>query len=376
MKFVVSSTELYACLQSVSRVMGSKTTLPVLDNFLFNLHDNILKITASDLETTLMSSMSVENVERDGDAAVPSKLLLDTLKEFPEQPLIIIIDPSTMVAEISWAAGKFNLPCVSADEYPQTPTVDPAKVHAFEMEASMLLEGISKTIFATGDDELRPTMNGVYFDMKDDGLTFVASDAHKLVRYRLANMKADAPCSFILPKKPASLLRNLLIKENNPVSIEFDDKKATFTLSRFKMSCRLIEGLFPAYNSVIPANNPNKITVDRVEILTAVRRVAVFSNQASNLIKLKISGNEINISAQDLDFSVSANERVNCRYDGEDIEIGFKSSFLAEILNNLPSSNVSIELADSSRAGLLLPFENENPDEDLLMLLMPMVIGI
>ena len=376
MKFIVSSTELYACLQSVSRVMGSKTTLPVLDNFLFNLHDNVLKITASDLETTLVANMSIENVEREGDAAVPSKLLLDTLKEFPEQPLVIMIDPTSLMAEISWATGKFNVPCIGADEYPQPPSVDPEKIHTFEMDSSMLLDGITKTIFATGDDELRPTMNGVYFDMKEDGLTFVASDAHKLVRCRMLNIQSPEACSFILPKKPASLLRNLLVKENNPVTVEFDDKKAVFTLSRFKMSCRLIEGLFPAYNSVIPVNNPNKIMIDRVEFLTAVRRVSVFSNQASNLIKLKITGNEINISAQDLDFSVSANERVNCRYDGEDIEIGFKSSFLAEILNNLPSSNVNMELADSSRAGLLLPFENENPDEDLLMLLMPMVIGV
>lgn len=376
MKFVVSSTELLSSLQSINRVVSSKNTLPILDNFLFQLHNNVLKITASDLETTLVVDLNIDNVEREGDAAIPAKLLTETLREFPEQPLTIIINPSTLMAEISWATGKFNIPCAAADEYPQAAKLNEANVHTLVINSDMLLEGINKTIFATADDELRPVMNGIYFDSKEDGLTFVASDAHKLARYRLASLAAEKTSSFILPKKPAILLKGILGKENHPVKLEFDDKNASFTVSRFKMICRLIEGVFPAYNSVIPLDNPNKITIDRVDFVAAVRRVSVFSNQASNLIKLKIAGNEMTVSAQDLDFSISAIERVNCQYDGDDIEIGFKSAFLAEILANLPSSNVTIELADASRAGIFVPTENDNENENILMLLMPMMIGL
>lgn len=375
MKFVVSSSELLSSLQSINRVIGSKNTLPILDNFLFQLHNNTLLMTASDLETTLSVSLPINTVERDGDVAIPAKLLTDTLKEFPEQPLTIIIDPDSLMAEISWSTGKFNLPCSAADEYPQMQKLSDDH-NTLSISSYELMEGISKTIFATADDELRPAMNGVYFDMKTDGLTFVASDAHKLVRYKIASITSDKESSFILPKKPANFLKGLLGKEDSTVELKFDDKNATFSFSKFNISCRLIEGMFPAYNSVIPTDNPKKIIVDRVEFLTAVRRVSVFSNQASNLIKLKIAGNEINISAQDLDFSISANERVNCRYDGEDMEIGFKSSFLVEIFSNLPSPDVSIELSDPGRAGLFLPINTDENGEDLLMLLMPIVIGI
>jgi len=375
MKFVVSSSELLSSLQSINKVIGSKNTLPILDNFLFQLHNNTLDITASDLETTLSVSMQINTVDQEGDIAITAKLLTDTLKEFPDQPLTIIVDQNSLMAEISWSTGKFNLPCSSADEYPKMQELGES-FNSLEISSYQLLDGISKTVFATADDELRPNMNGIYFDMKTDGLTFVASDAHKLVRYRLLNVLTSQPCSFILPKKPAGFLKNLLGKEETTVKIEFNDKNAVYSFSKYRMSCRLVEGIFPAYNSVIPTNNPKKIVLDRVEFLTALRRIAVFSNQASNLIKLKIAGNEINISAQDLDFSISANERVNCRYDGEDMEIGFKSSFLIEIFSNLPSSEISIELSDPGRAGLFLPAESENQGEDLLMLLMPIVIGV
>ncbi|MDR1170128.1 MAG: DNA polymerase III subunit beta [Prevotellaceae bacterium] len=375
MKFVVSSSELLSSLQSISKVIGSgnKNTLPILDNFLFSLHDNTLLITASDLETTLLVSLPINTVEREGDAAIQAKLLIDTLKEFPEQPLTFIVDPDTLMAEISWSSGKSNLLCSAADEYPQIPTIE-NDYNTITISSSQLLEGISKTIFATADDELRPTMNGIYFDIKTDDMTFVASDAHKLARYKLLNISSETDCSFILPKKPATYIRGLL-KDEFSVVLKFNDKHAIFTSPRFNMTCRLIEGVFPAYNSVIPINNPKKIIVDRVELMTAVRRVSVFSNQASNLIKLKIAGNEIDISAQDLDFSTSANEKINCRYDGEDIEIGFKSVFLIDILSNLPSTEVSIELSDSSRAGLFIPVKDEDTGDDLLMLLMPIVIG-
>jgi DNA polymerase-3 subunit beta len=332
-------------------------------------------MTASDLETTLLVSLSINTVERDGEVAIPAKLLIDTLKEFPDQPLTFIVDPETLMAEISWSSGKSNLPCFAADEYPQMPTIED-DYNTITIDSYQLLDGISRTIFATADDELRPAMNGIFFDIKTDSLTFVASDAHKLVRYKLSQILTEKDCSFILPKKPAMYIKSLLAKEEFPVILKFNDKHATFTSSRFNMTCRLIEGVFPAYNSVIPLDNPKKIVVDRVEFLTAARRVSVFSNQASNLIKFGIAGNEINVSAQDLDFSISANERVNCRYDGEDIEIGFKSLFLIEILSNLPSPEVSIELSDPGRAGLFIPLDAEESENDLLMLLMPIVIGI
>jgi DNA polymerase-3 subunit beta len=327
------------------------------------------------METTLMVNLPINTVEMEGEVAIPAKLLTDTLREFPEQPLTFIVNPDTLMAEISWSSGKSNLPCSPAEEYPQMQDIE-GDFNTVNINSYQLGEGISKTIFATADDELRPTMNGIYFDIKTDSITFVASDAHKLVRYKLSNISADNDCSFILPKKPANYIRGLLVKDEFPVSLNFNDKHAIFTSPRFNMACRLIEGVFPAYNSVIPIDNPKKIVADRVELLTAVRRVAVFSNQASNLVKLKIAGNEINISAQDLDFSISANERINCRYEGEDIEIGFKSPFLIEILSNLPTAEVSMELSDPGRAGLFIPVETEDSSDDLLMLLMPIVIGV
>jgi DNA polymerase-3 subunit beta len=318
--------------------------------------------------------MPISTVEKEGDAAIEAKLLINTLREFPEQPLTFIVDTETLMAEISWSSGKSSLPCASADEYPQMPVIE-EEFNSITINSDKLLEGISKTIFATADDELRPTMNGIYLDIKTDSITFVASDAHKLVRYKLLNTVCETDCSFILPKKPAMYIRGLL-KDEFPVMLKFNDKHALFTSTHFNMTCRLIEGVFPAYNSVIPTNNPKKITVDRVELMTAVRRVSVFSSQASNLVKLKIAGNEIDVSAQDLDFSTSANEKVNSRYDGEDIEIGFKSVFLIDILSNLPSTEISIELSDAGRAGLFIPVKDDDAeDDDLLMLLMPIVIA-
>jgi DNA polymerase-3 subunit beta len=246
---------------------------------------------------------------------------------------------------------------------------------SLEIDASLLLSGISKTIFATADDELRPVMNGIFMEISEENLSFVASDAHKLVRYRRADGKADTSSSFILPKKPASLLKNILPREDNPVKVEFDDKNASFNLTEYTLVCRLVEGNYPSYNSVIPSDNPNKLTIDRLELYNTLKRVSVFSNQASNLVKLQLKGNQITISAQDIDFSISAYERLNCQYEGDEMEIGFKSTFLIEILANISSSDVFMELSDPTRAGLILPAESENENEDVLMLLMPMMIN-
>ena len=375
MKFVVSSNELLNHLQAVSRVISTKNTLPILDNFLFKLESNQLEITASDLESTLVTTMGIENVTDEGSIAIPARLLTDTLKEFPEQPLTFEVDLNKLSVVINSENGKFTIVGYNAGEFPQMPTVKPDKKASIELAPDILLSGISNTLFATADDELRPVMNGVFIELSTDDLTFVASDAHKLVKYKRTDAKAGENSSFILPKKPASLLKNVLPKEENNVGIEFDDKNAFFSMTEYRLVCRLVEGNYPSYSSVIPTENPNKLTIDRLEFLNTLRRVSVFSNQASNLVKIQLTGNQVTVSAQDIDFSISAYERIKCQYEGDDMEIGFKSTFLLEILANLTSSDIVMELSDPTRAGILLPAEQDNESEDVLMLLMPMMIN-
>lgn len=375
MKFVVSSTELLGHLQAISRVISSKNTLPILDNFLFNISGNDLEITASDLESTLITRMRLDNIEGSGTVALPARLLLETLKEFSEQPLTFDINPDTLAAVINSENGRFSVVGQNGIDFPVLPVIKKEKRVAFNLPAEVLLAGIARTLFATADDELRPVMGGILVEASTSRLTFVASDAHKLVRYQRSDAKAEDDASFILPKKPASLLKNILPRESGTVSVEFDDRNAFFTLSDYKVVCRLVEGNYPNYNSVIPKNNPRKVRIDRLEFYNILRRVSVFSNQASNLVKLQFTPNQITVSAQDVDFSISAYERHSCLYEGDDMEIGFKSVFLLEILSNIASQDVVIELADPTRAGLFLPAEPANEDEDLLMLLMPMMIN-
>ena len=375
MKFVVSSTDLLGHLQNVSRVISSKNTLPILDNFLFKLDSNELEITASDLESTLTTKMTLENTSDSGSIAIPARILTDTLKEFPEQPLTFEIDMAKFSIVINSENGKFTIVGQNASDFPQMPMIKADTKSTVEMKADVLFNGINKTLFATADDELRPVMNGIFIELSTDDLTFVASDAHKLVRYKRTDAKADASASFILPKKPASLLKNVLPGEENPVTVEFDEKNAFFSMTEYKLVCRLVEGNYPSYNSVIPTENPNKLSIDRLEFYNALKRVSVYSNQASNLVKLSLKGNQMTVSAQDIDFSISAYERLNCQYDGDDMEIGFKSIFLIEILSNLASGEVIVELSDPTRAGILLPATSDNEDEDVLMLLMPMMIN-
>lgn len=375
MKFVVSSSELLGHLQAISRVISSKNTLPILDNFLFNLSGNHLEITASDLESTLITRLKLENADGDGSIALPARILLETLKEFSVQPLTFEINMDTMAVVISSENGKFNVVGQNGIDFPVLPSIKSEKKFTFNITAHVLLAGISKTLFATADDELRPVMGGIFVEASADKITFVASDAHKLVRYQRTDAHADANASFILPKKPASLLKNILPREEGSVTVEFDDKNAFFSLSDYKVVCRLVEGNYPNYNSVIPKNNSSKVTIDRVEFYNTLKRVSVFSNQASNLVKLQIKGNQVLVSAQDIDFSISAYERIKCQYEGEEMEIGFKSVFLVEILANIASQDVMIELADPTRAGLFLPLIPNSEAEDLLMLLMPMMIN-
>ncbi len=375
MKFVVSSTELLSHLAALSRVISSKSTMPILDNFLFQLSETALTITASDLESTLITSLELDNIEGEGSIAVPAKLFIDTLKEFPEQPLTFQIDESSFSVEIFSDNGKYSITGQNAEDFPEMPKMDEESVATINVNHVALKKGIEKTLFATADDELRPVMNGVYIELSPNYMSFVASDAHKLVRYRRTDVKADFESAFILPKKPAGLLKNLLPKEEFDVKIEFDSKNAFFTLSSYKLICRLVEGNYPSYNSVIPTKNPNVMTIDRLNFFNTVKRVSVFSNQASNLIKLNIKDNQLVVSAQDIDFSISAVERLNCEYEGDEMEIGFKSTFLQEILTNISTGDVQVEMSDPTRAGLLLPVDSGDEFEDMLMLLMPMMIN-
>ena len=372
MKFVVSSSELLGRLQSVSRVIASKNTLPILDNFLFDLTGDSLTITASDLETTLHTTMPIDNVVEKGSIAIPARILTDSLKEFPEQPLTFAFNKEQNIIEFTWTTGKFQVPAFPAEDYPVAK--EPNDNLSITFSPDVLLEGINRTLYATGDEELRPVMNGIFFDLKTNGANLVASDSYKRGGYTSSDVQSSEDASFILPKKPANILRNLLVKMEDDVTISFDKTNAFFNFGSYRMTCRLVEGNYPAYRSVIPQNNPNNIIADRIELMNAVRRISVCANQATNLIRLLFSANQIFVSAQDVEFRIAAQERISCQYDGPAIEMGFKSVFLAEILANLPGTEVNIALSDPSRVGLITPIYTEPENEELCALLMPMMI--
>ncbi|MBN1253315.1 MAG: DNA polymerase III subunit beta [Bacteroidales bacterium] len=375
MKFVISSTELLGHLSSVSKVISGKHTLPILDNFLFKLEGNELTITGTDLETTMITKIELDNAEGEGTLALEARRLTNMLKEFPEQPLTFDANMDNLNVDILTENGKFSIVGQQGDDFPQLPEIKEEESKSIKLTASILSLGISKTIFATADDELRPVMNGIFVEISPENITFVASDSHKLVRYRRTDINTDINVKFILPKKPASLLKAILPSDNTEIEIHTDKNNAFFSINGYQLISRLVEGEYPNYSTVIPNDSPNKIIVDRVSIYNTIKRVAVFSNQASNLIKLKLSTNEMVISAQDIDFSISAYEKIKCQYDGDELEIGFKSVFLNEILSNLGSTDVVFELLDAVRAGLILPVDKNNDSEDELMLLMPMTIN-
>ena len=373
MRFEVSSTSLLSKLQSVSKVIAAKNSMPILDNFLFLLKGNTLTITASDIETRLVTSIEVNNPEGEGLFAVSAKILLEPLKELPEQPLKFDIDDDNLEIFIHFENGKYNFIGLKGDTYPQQKALK-EEAGKITLASSILLNGITRTLFASADDELRPVMNGVYFDMQEDGLVFVASDGHKLVRLENKSVKSEVASAFILPKKPANLLKSLLHKTDELVKISFDDNNAYVQFGSYEMVCRLLEGRYPNYNSVIPLEIPNNLIIDRLSFLNALKRVSVFSSQSSSLIKISLFENEIIVSAQDIDFSTAAEEKIVCQYTGMQFNIGFKSPFLIEMLSNINSSDIVFKLTDSSRAGVIVPFENED-NEELLMLLMPMMLN-
>ena len=354
-------------------MINSKNTIPVLDCILFELEGNTLRLTASDPDNTLSTSVEVVDCSEDFSFAISSKILIDSLKEISEQPLRFEVKKDTYEMTIYYLNGKYSMVGQNADEYPSAAVLGEGAV-AINIPTKVLSSGITCSLFATADDELRPVMNGIYFDINSEGATFVASDGHKLVCSRNSISQLSDRSSFILPKKPASLLKAILAKESDNVSIEFDSRVARFSLPEFRMVCRLIDGRYPNYNSVIPQNNPHLLTIDRITLVNALRRVAIFSPASSGLVKLRIQQNQLSIFSQDKDFSVSAKESMTCQYEGVPMSIGFKSSFLIDILNSIPSQEITIKLADPARAGVFVPTVQEE-NENLLMLLMPMVLN-
>lgn len=373
MKFVVSSTELSSHLQAMSRVINTKNTIPILDCFLFSVKSGRLYVTVSDSETTMTTSVEVMDADAEGDFAILAHTLLDALKVGSDQPLTFEVDLATLSITVKYQNGKYSLMGQAADVYPSSPGLGDNAV-TLTIPSDVLMNGIGRTLFATASDELRPVMNGIFFDITPEYVTMVSSDGHKLVRYQTTESEADFKASFILAKKPAGLLKNLTPKEVADVTISFDSRNAVIKIDDYTMVCRLIEGRYPNYNSVIPQNNPYKVTVDRQSFLSALRRVSIFSSQASNLVKLSMNSNQLMISAQDVDFSKAAQESLACEYQGKEMNIGFKSVFLIDILSNIVSDEISIELADPSRAGVIVPVIQED-GEDLLMLLMPMMLN-
>lgn len=374
MRFTVSSSALSSKLNMLAKVIGSKNSLPILDCFLFQVANGEMSITASDSDNVIKSTLALTDHDGEGEFCVPNRVILDALKELPEQPLHFDVDTAgeAVAIKIVYQNGLYNFTGQSAEEYPRTQSMNDACT-TVSLPTEMLINNISRSLFATANDELRPVMNGIYFDLTADALAIVASDGHKLVRSKNFTIKSESPSAFNLPKKPASLLKNILSKDGDDAIIKFDDRSAEIQFTDGVMRCRLIDGRYPNYNSVIP-NNPNEVTVDRRGLQSALRRVLPFASESSQLIRFHIESGRFEVSSEDIDFSTSAKEQLSCEYNGSPISIGFKGSSLMEILSNLTSDNIIIQLADPSRAGIIVPAE-QPVNEDILMLIMPMLLN-
>lgn len=374
MRFTVSSSALSSKLNMLAKVIGSKNSLPILDCFLFQVANGEMSITASDSDNVIKSTLALTDHDGEGEFCVPNRVILDALKELPEQPLHFDVDAAgeAVAIKIVYQNGLYNFTGQNAEEYPRTQSMNDACT-TVSLPTEMLINNISRSLFATANDELRPVMNGIYFDLTADALAIVASDGHKLVRSKNFTIKSESPSAFNLPKKPASLLKNILSKDGDDAIIKFDDRSAEIQFTDGVMRCRLIDGRYPNYNSVIP-NNPNEVTVDRRGLQSALRRVLPFASESSQLIRFHIESGRFEVSSEDIDFSTSAKEQLSCEYNGSPISIGFKGSSLMEILSNLTSENIIIQLADPSRAGIIVPAEQPE-NEDILMLIMPMLLN-
>ena len=371
MKFIVSSTYLLKQLQILGGVINNNNTLPILDNFLFEINNGELTVSASDLETTMSAKLRVES-DSEGSIAVPAKLLLETLKTFPEQPLTFVVESNNTI-ELSSNHGKYALAYANGDEFPNA--VELKEPSSTIIQGDVLSTAISKTIFASGNDDLRPVMSGVFFQFSTEGITFVATDAHKLVKYHRDDVSASQTAEFIMPKKPLNLLKGILAGSEADVLIEYNESNAKFTFEDTTLICRLIDGKYPNYEAVIPKENPNKLIIDRSQFLSSVRRVSIFSNKTTHQVRLKIAGAELNISAEDIDYSNKAEERLTCSYQGDDMQIGFNSRFLTEMLSNLNATEVQLEMSLPNRAGILTPVDGLDEGEKITMLVMPVMLN-
>tara|TARA_B100000927_G_scaffold59312_1_gene46052 strand:- start:423 stop:1538 length:1116 start_codon:yes stop_codon:yes gene_type:complete len=370
MKFIISSQSLLKQLQCIAGVLNSSNTLPILDNILFEIKEQVLTISCSDLESTITSKINID-AKSEGSIAIPAKILIDILKTFPDHPLTFSID-GNMSIEIASDYGKYKLSGFNGEEFPKSPIIEsPSTVN---ISGFILQRAIEKTIFASGNDDLRPVMSGVFIQLSKNDVTFVATDAHKLVRYRKSKVSSSSESSFIVPKKPMNLLKGLLSNFEDDVIINYNESNATFRFGDTILTCRLIDGKYPNYEAVIPNENPNILTIDRNIFLQSIKRVSIFANKTTHQVRLKINGSELNISAEDIDFSNEATERLTCSYKGDSIEIGFNSRFLIEMLNNMDTENVIFELSAPNRAGLLSPELNEK-EESVLMLVMPVMLN-
>lgn len=370
MKFIVSSSTLLKQLQHIAGVINANTVLPILEDFLFEIEKNQLTVVATDLETVMRIQMTVESKES-GKVCIPAKILMDSLKNIPEQPLTFTIDKNFGV-EITSDSGKYKIMGENPDNFPKEPAAD--ETTSFNMTASALLTAINKTIFAVSNDDLRPAMTGVFFELNKDYLQCVATDAHRLVRYKRTDVSCPAQESFIVPRKPLNLLKGALPDNEDEISLSYNSNHLFVKHGTMQMSCRLIDARFPDYKVVIPADNPYKMTISRNDFLGALRRVSVFSNKSTNQVALQISGSELQLAAQDVDFSFEGNERMKCQYDGEDITIAFNARFLIEMLNAVPDEEVKMELSTPTKAGIIKPTAAED-GEDLLMLIMPLMLN-
>ena len=371
MKFIISSTALLRGLQKVSGVLGTNNTLPILEDFLFELNEDKLRITASDLETTISVMLTTDMSEGPGIIAIPAKMLLDIMKTLPELPVTISVDDTSI--EIFAGEGKYKLIGHPSDEFPKVPEMD--NTISLELNSALLVNAFNKTLFATGNDELRPVMSGVLFEISEEGLTFVATDAHKLVRYRRSDFKSDTPTSIILPKKPLNHLKNVMSEDEEVmVNLEISDTNIKLEFDNIVLICRLIDGKYPNYEAVIPTQNPYSLSIDRKSLLNAIRRVSIFGNKSTHQVRFKISGKELLLTAEDLDFSSEAKERLTCSYEGDDIEIGFNSRFIQEMLNTLEPERIILELSAPNRAGIIISEKDDDNPEDILMLIMPVML--
>ncbi len=371
MKFIVNSSYLLKQLSHINGVITTNPVVPILENFLFEIDKSKLTVTASDLQTSMITEINVESKEK-GNIAVPAKILLETLKNLPDQPVTFSIDESTYSIEISSDNGRYKLAGENATDFPKVPSV--SNDFSANISTEVLARAINNTIFATSSDELRPAMTGVYVNLGDKNTTFVATDGHRLVRYRRTDIKSDNGNTIIIPRKALNLLKATLPTENADVSIDFNMSNAFFKFGTIRMICRLIDERFPDYENVIPTTNPIKMTISRTELLGSLKRISIYANKTTHQVRLKITGSELQVSAEDLDFSNEANERLSCEHEGEDIEIGFNARFLIEMLSNLDTDQIKLNMSAANKAGVIFPAEKEK-GEDILMLVMPVMLN-